>query len=234
MQRGRIELFRNYAQFVGPSCMIPNPGGYFAFDDTGVPILIVRNADGELNAFLNICSHRGAPVNQCDHGQARKGRMFSCPYHGWSYNLDRELIGVPHGKEGFPGIDRETLGLRSLQVEEKNGFIFVLPNPELRFDIDEVLSGLDERLSGFGLQTSHYLGAKQVLTDFSWKLNMDTFQEFYHFEFLHPESVGQMAHSNVSTFHPYGRNHSLGSATLQIDELKAIPEDKWNPRACTS
>ena len=61
MQRERIELFRNHAQFVGPSCMIPDPGDYFAFDDTGVPILIVRNAEGELNAFVNICSHRGAP-----------------------------------------------------------------------------------------------------------------------------------------------------------------------------
>ena len=100
-EREKIELFRNHAQFVGPSCMIPEPGDYYAFDDTGVPVLIVRHSDGALRAFVNICSHRGAPLNECTSGNARKGRMFSCPYHGWTYDLDGALVGVPFGNEGF-------------------------------------------------------------------------------------------------------------------------------------
>ena len=210
-EREKLELIRNYPQFVGPSCTIPEPGDYFAFDDTGVPILIVRNQDGQLNAFVNICSHRGAPLNECDHGKAKKGRMFACPYHGWSYDLEGQLIGVPFGKEGFEGIDRSALGLKRLDVQEKYGMIFVMPNPELSFDIDEVLSGLEERLNGFGFEDHYYLGAKQVFTDFSWKLNMDTFHEYYHFEFLHPESIATMAYSNVANYKQYGRNHSMGS-----------------------
>lgn len=232
--REKIALFRDYAQFVGPSCLIPNPGDYFAFDDTGIPILVVRGADGKLNAFVNICSHRGAPLTECASGQARRGKMFSCPYHGWSYNLDGELVGIPFGKEGFPGVDRSKLGLRPLQVEEKYGMIFVMPNPDLRFDIDEVLSGLQERLSGFGFEDHYYLGSKKVHTDFSWKLNMDTFHEFYHFEYLHPQSVGAMAYSNVANYKQYGRNHSLGSATLQINDLKQVPEQDWQPREYSS
>ena len=232
--RESIELFRNYPQFVGPSCLLPEPGDYFAFDDTGVPILIVRTAEGSLNAFVNICSHRGAPLNECQHGKAKKGRMFSCPYHGWSYDLEGQLIGVPFGKEGFPDIDREQLGLKPLQVEEKNGFIFVMPNPELSFDIDEVLGGLDKHLSGFGLSDHYCLGTEQVNTDFSWKLNMDTFHEFYHFEHLHGDSIAQMAHSNLGTYHQFGRNHAMGSATLEISELANIPEAHWEPRKYTS
>lgn len=233
-QREKIELFRNYAQFVGPSCMIPEPGDYFAFDGTGVPILIVRNEQGKLNAFVNICSHRGAPLNECDHGTAKKGRMFSCPYHGWTYDLEGSLVGVPFGKEGFDSIDRSTLGLKRLQVEEKNGFIFVMPNPELSFDIDEVLGGLDERLSGFGMQDHYFLGMKEVHTDFSWKLNMDTFHEFYHFEFLHPETIAQMSYSNITAYHQYGRNHSMGSPVLEINKLREIPEEEWEPREYSS
>ena len=233
-EREKMELMRNYAQFVGPSCMIPEPGDYFAFDDTGVPILIVRHGDGKLRAFVNICSHRGAPLNECSHGRAKKGRMFSCPYHGWSYDLDGALIGVPFGNEGFDGIDRSTLGLRPLQVEEKHGMIFVMPNPELHFDIDEVLGGIGEFLSGFGFQDHHYLGYKRVETDFSWKLNMDTFHEYYHFEFLHPESIGQMAYSNICTYHQFGRNHAMGSPTLQINELRDVPEEQWQPREYSS
>ncbi|MAT95284.1 MAG: (2Fe-2S)-binding protein [Halioglobus sp.] len=229
-EREKRELFRNYPQFVGPSCLLPEPGDYFAFDDTGVPILIVRTPEGGLNAFVNICSHRGAPLNECAHGQAKKGRMFSCPYHGWSYDLQGKLIGVPFGKEGFDGIDRDALGLRRLDVQEKHGMIFVMPNPQLNFDIDEVLGGLQERLCGFGFDNHYYLGAKQVFTDFSWKLNMDTFHEYYHFEFLHPESIGQLAYSNVANYRQYGRNHSMGSPTLTINELRDIPEQQWQPR----
>ena len=233
-QREKLELFRNYPQFVGPSCMIAEAGDYFAFDDSGVPILIVRNQQGELKAFVNICSHRGAPLNECLSGKAKKGHLFSCPYHGWTYDLDGKLVAVPFGSEGFDSIDRDSLGLKPLQVEEKNGLIFVMPNPQLSFNIDEVLGGLDERLSGFGLQDHHYLGAKQVHTNFSWKLNMDTFHEFYHFEFLHPETIGQMAYSNTAAYHQYGRNHSMSSPTLQINDLKKLPEEKWDPRAYSS
>ncbi|MCB1704890.1 MAG: aromatic ring-hydroxylating dioxygenase subunit alpha [Halioglobus sp.] len=228
-QREKTELFRNYPQFVGPSCVVPEPGDYFAFDDTGVPILIVRQPDRSLRAFVNICSHRGAPLNECDHGKARKGRLFSCPYHGWSYDLQGKLVGVPFGNEGFPGIDRDALGLRPLDVQEKHGMIFVMPNPELSFDIEEVLGGIQERLSGFGFEDSYYLGAKQVFTDFSWKLNMDTFHEYYHFEFLHPNSIATMAYSNVANYLQYGRNHSMGSPALAINELKDIPQEQWEP-----
>jgi len=233
-QREKTELFRNYPQFVGPSCLLPEAGNYFAFDDTGVPILIVRRPDGGLNAFVNICSHRGAPLNPCEHGTARKGRLFSCPYHGWTYDLDGKLVGVPFGKEGFAGIDRDALGLRPLDVQEKHGMIFVMPNPALTFDIDAVLGGIEDRLSGFGFDNHYYLGAKKVFTDFSWKLNMDTFHEYYHFEFLHPESIATMAYSNIATYKQCGRNHSMGSPTLQINELQDVPEDQWQPREYSS
>jgi phenylpropionate dioxygenase-like ring-hydroxylating dioxygenase large terminal subunit len=233
-EREKLELIRNYPQFVGPSCVVPESGDYFAFDDTGVPILIVRQPDMSLKAFVNICSHRGAPLNECDHGKAKKGRMFSCPYHGWSYDLQGKLVGVPFGKEGFDTIDRDALGLRPLDVQEKHGMIFVMPNPELTFDIDEVLGGIQERLSGFGFEESFYLGAKQVFTDFSWKLNMDTFHEYYHFEFLHPNSIATMAYSNIANYLQYGRNHSMGSPALAINDLKDIPESEWKPMEYSS
>ncbi|MEZ5503867.1 MAG: SRPBCC family protein [Halioglobus sp.] len=233
-QREKTELFRNYPQFVGPSCVVPEAGDYFAFDDTGIPILIVRQPDRSLRAFVNICSHRGAPLNECDHGRAKKGRMFACPYHGWSYDLEGKLIGVPFGKEGFDSIDRDTLGLRQLHVQEKHGMIFVMPNPGKTFAIDEVLGGIQERLCGFGFEDHYYLGAKRVFTDFSWKLNMDTFHEYYHFEFLHPQSIATMAYSNTAHYKQYGRNHSMGSPALAINELKDIPEAQWEPRKYSS
>ena len=88
--------------------------------------------------------------------------------------------------------------------------------------------------SGFGFEDHYYLGAKQVFTNFSWKLNVDTFNEFYHFEFLHPQSIATMAYSNITHYKQYGRNHSMGSATLAINELAALPEEQWEPRKFSS
>jgi phenylpropionate dioxygenase-like ring-hydroxylating dioxygenase large terminal subunit len=77
--------------------------GAFRTDSyAGVPILIVRGRDGELRAFLNVCRHRGAQVAQgC--GQAR---VFSCPYHAWTYDLSGKLMGVPD-ERCFAGIRAE-------------------------------------------------------------------------------------------------------------------------------
>ena len=98
-EREKTALFRNYPQFVGPSSLLPNAGDYYAFDDTGIPMIVIRKADGSLSAFLNACSHRGAPLGEgC--GQAKGGRLLTCPYHAWSYTLDGELNGVPYGERG--------------------------------------------------------------------------------------------------------------------------------------
>ena len=219
-------LFRDYPQFVGPSCLLPNPGDYFAFDDTGIPILIVRNQDGGLNAFLNICSHRGSPLAE-GAGHALKDRLLTCPYHGWSYDLDGKLKGIPFGNQGFDSVDRDQRGLRPLKVAEKHGFIFVMPNPELDFDIDEVMGGIGPLLEDFGLTDSHYLGMKKVNTAMSWKLNMDTFHEFYHFEFLHPDSVSTFSHSNICHYRQLGRNHMMSSPSLKIMDLLKQAEESW-------
>ena len=63
---------------------------------------------------------------------------------------------------------------------------------------------------------------------------MDTFHEYYHFEFLHPESIATMAYSNTANYKQYGRNHSMGSPALSINTLKDIPEEKWEPREHSS
>jgi len=161
-EREKIELFRHFPQFFGPSCVAPDTGDYFASDDTGIQILIVRQQDGGLKAFVNICSHRGAPLNGCAHGRAKNNRLFSCPYHGWTYDLEGKLEGVPFGNERFKGINRDTLDLRPLDVQEKHGMIFVMPDPDNTFDIDEVLGGIQKRLSGFCFEDHYYF---QMIND---------------------------------------------------------------------
>src|SRR5260221_8454450 len=81
----RERFFRQGAINVGLSCRLPNPGDSLTHDWTGVPILLVRQPDRSLRAFLNVCRHRGARIAE---GASTATRSFSCPYHGWTYGLD--------------------------------------------------------------------------------------------------------------------------------------------------
>lgn len=228
-ERERIELFRNHPQFVGPSCMLPEPGDFFAYDDTGIPLLIARKHDGSLAAYLNICSHRSAPLGD-GMGAAKNQKLLSCPYHGWAYDLDGTLVGVPFGNDGFTDMDRDSRGLTPVEVQEKDGMIFVMPNPELSFDINETMAGIGSQVEGFGFDNHHLLGIKRVETNISWKLNMDTFHEFYHFAALHPETIGNMSYNNVCHYQQFGRNHSMSSPSLQITDLLGQDEAHWDAR----
>jgi phenylpropionate dioxygenase-like ring-hydroxylating dioxygenase large terminal subunit len=123
---------------MGLGCRIPKPGDYFTDNNCGVPILVVRDHDGEVRAFLNVCRHRGAQVaTAC--GQIK--RNFVCPYHGWSYDDRGKLVGIPDSRN-FDGVDRDEHGLVALPACERFGCIWVQPEPGTHFDIDKELGHL--------------------------------------------------------------------------------------------
>ena len=84
-ERERELLFRGHPLFFGLSCELGKPGDWRADDLSGVPVLVVRAGDGRLRAFLNVCRHRGAKVAT---GSGSGKRMFVCPYHAFTYDLD--------------------------------------------------------------------------------------------------------------------------------------------------
>lgn len=227
-EREKNTFFRGYPQLVGPSCLLPNPGDYFAFDDTGIPLLLVRNRAGQVNGFLNYCSHRGAPLAE---GLGTRRGGLTCPYHAWTYDFDGQLRGVPYEEKGFCGLDKADRGLKQVQVAEKNGLLFVMPNSSRTFDVDELLSGLGERVETFDIARHHHFGTKKMHVAMNWKLNMDTFHEFYHFQALHPDTIATTAHNNIGLYAQYGRNHVLSSPNTTIEQLSQLPEDQWDPRA---
>jgi len=86
-------LFRRYPVVVGFSGQVRRLGDFVVHNDTGQPILVTRGTDGVLRAFLNVCRHRGAAVEQKPCGANK--RAFVCPYHGWSYDRGGALKTVP-------------------------------------------------------------------------------------------------------------------------------------------
>jgi phenylpropionate dioxygenase-like ring-hydroxylating dioxygenase large terminal subunit len=100
---------------------IPRAGDYETFDLGPDSVLALRDRDGSIKAFHNVCRHRGARLLD---GAGNCPGPITCPYHGWSYRHDGGLVGIPT-RDSFPGLDRAQYGLRPVRVDVAFGFVFV-------------------------------------------------------------------------------------------------------------
>ncbi|WP_232425138.1 aromatic ring-hydroxylating oxygenase subunit alpha [Pseudofrankia inefficax] len=225
-ERERRLVFSRYPMFVGLSGDLPEPESWLTFDATGTPMLLTRDDDGRVRAFLNMCQHRGVRVVEPGRGTARR---FTCPFHAWSYSLEGKLVGLP-GSEGFNDLRREDRGLIELPVQERHGLIFAAAHPDARFSLEEYFGGLDEHFASFGFESWHSIAATHrhpVATN--WKVVWGTHCETYHFAQLHRATAGPLVYSNTSVADFYG-DHALMTSTMRtVDRLREIPEEDWRP-----
>ena len=158
-------------------------GSYTTIDIAGHPIAIVRNKDGELNAFYNVCKHRAHALLSGDGRTA----VITCPYHAWAYNLDGHLVKAPH-TEHLENFSTKEICLDSVQVEEFCGFIYVNldPNAEslatqsgtLKDEIDHWAPDIDKLT--FGHRLTYDIKS-------NWKTVIDNFLECYHCPTAHKD-----------------------------------------------
>ncbi len=221
----RKSFFRGGPLFMGLSREFPEPGSFRAEVFDGVPILIVRDDDGQLSAFLNVCRHRGAMLLQ---GRGECGKSFSCPYHGWSYGRDGRLAAIPH-QMGFAEVDRTTHGLTPLPLVEKDGMVWVVPNPGAEIDISgHLTTELEAELSAYDLAGYHHYETRTLEQKMNWKLVIDTFLETYHLNVLHKDTLTGVIQSNVATCDGYGRNLRVIYVRPSFDDMRKQPEDEWD------
>ena len=220
-------LFRQFPIAIAHRSDLAEPGDFITHDDTGVPILVTRTEAGEVKAYLNVCRHRGARIEDEPCGHARR---FTCPYHSWTYDLDGALRGMPQ-PVGFDSVDRGERGLVELPAYEHHGLVWVVPSPqEIDVDMDAWLAPLDEQLSDLDL-SSHVVFEKWALhRNMSWRLALEGFQESYHFCSAHRESACANYLDNQSVWADYGPHVRHSVPLPSLVDLRDVPEADWEYR----
>ena len=182
-------LFRNGWAAIGFGKDIPNPGMVKPVTFLGIPMIMVRNKEGAINVFQNVCRHRGMIL--IDAPQQLRGPI-TCPYHAWSYDLDGNLRKTPH--VGGPDIDSLDsvqhcdYPLNRVRAHSWNDMVFVNVSGDAPA-FEDYAATLCARWGEFD-QPLYHSGADSSLRidlDCNWKLAVENYCEAYHLPFIHPD-----------------------------------------------
>ena len=175
---------------VGRADAIPNAGEYRVVALGRESVIVVRNREGRLNAFLNVCRHRGARL--CPEASGRLKGSIQCRYHAWTYGLDGRLIGAPNVMSDAQ-FDRAAFGLLPVALAVWEGFIY-LNLSESPAPIEEQLHPVIlERFGTYEPFARYDIGSLKVGRSITydiranWKLLIENFMECYHCSPMHPE-----------------------------------------------
>lgn len=223
--REQERIFDRVPVIVGHSSEIPQPFDFLTADLPGNQVLVSRQPDGSVKAFVNMCRHRGACLETEHTGRAR---VFSCPYHGWAYNCDGALRNVTH-EDTFGEVEQEHFSLVPLPVEERHGFIWVIQRPGATIDVASWLGGMDEVLAGYRIQDFECFRVKSFDEDMNWKLAEDAFVDGYHLKFVHPMSAGPYFFSNIQIFEDHGNHGRAITPRKVFENIRELPEAPIDP-----
>jgi Rieske 2Fe-2S family protein len=149
-------------------------------------IIVVRGGSGELNAFHNVCRHRGSTIV----GESCNTSVLQCPYHGWTYKPDGALVGAPH-MEKTMGFRKEDYPLLPVRLEMWGGFVFV--NFDSRAEsLSSYLGDFKEKFNKYNFGDLKHVGrVGEYEVPANWKVYIENFNECYHCPLVHPETLGK-------------------------------------------
>jgi phenylpropionate dioxygenase-like ring-hydroxylating dioxygenase large terminal subunit len=190
-KREEEAMWPNVWQFAGREEEMPDQGDTLVYEINGRSYLLVRQADGGVRAFYNVCLHRGRKL-RTDSGKAINLR---CPFHGFTWNNDGSLKEIPCQWD-FKHLAGKDLSLPELRVERWQGFIMVTENHESPAFTDWVGSGI-EHFENWRLDecyTSAWVGR---VIPANWKVVAEAFMEAWHSVVTHPQLLSFLGDANT-------------------------------------
>ncbi|WP_099024565.1 aromatic ring-hydroxylating oxygenase subunit alpha [Mycolicibacterium palauense] len=223
-QRERDLIFGRVPSILAHSSEIAKPYDFLTAQMPRNNIIAARQPDGTVKAFVNLCRHRGAMLENQEKGRCR---VFSCPYHRWSYDPDGTLRTVTR-EATFGGFDRSEFGLVQIPCEERHGLIWVIDNADATsIDVADWLGPqMDAVLAGYRLDEKLCYRAGGFDEPTNWKIMQDAFLDGYHIQYAHPNTAGKIVHTNVMAFEDFGRHCRFIAPRKSIDRwLEEDPGD---------
>jgi phenylpropionate dioxygenase-like ring-hydroxylating dioxygenase large terminal subunit len=177
-------VFRTHWQIACHVSDVAETGRYITLDLVGERVLVLRDKDGVVRAFNNVCRHRGSRLVTAEAGHCRGALV--CPFHGWVYNLDGTLRG-PARPESFPPLDKHEFALSGIETEVWLGFVFIRLKPGPQPSVADLMKPFEAELA-------HYRTAEMIPTGgfwahespVNWKSVRDVDNEGYHVAMAHP------------------------------------------------
>jgi len=184
----RAALFQQEWICVGRADEIPHHGDFLTHDIAGVPVLIVRQQDQSLRAFVNACAHRFACLVPDAQGSRKR---FTCRYHAWTYATDGELLRAPY-MEMKDGFDVGEHRLRPLQLETWEGFVYVTLAAEPAKSLAEALAPLRDGVVGrYDMACYRSVFRDSMSWQANWKNLIENFIESYHVPIAHGKTFAK-------------------------------------------
>jgi phenylpropionate dioxygenase-like ring-hydroxylating dioxygenase large terminal subunit len=184
----KIRLWPRVWHFLAHESEVLNEGDYVKrYIGPNTQVIVIRDDDSKVRAFLNYCRHRGNLVATADCGNSK---FFQCSYHGWTYDSKGKLVGVPFEEIMYGKIDREKLGLIEIRVENYNGLIFG--------NLDGKAESLDNYLGEFKFYADiftkrnkfQYYPPHRWIIKANWKGEADNFShDHYHHYTAHRSMI---------------------------------------------
>jgi Rieske 2Fe-2S family protein len=188
----RARIFAREWFCVGREEDLVEPGSHRLIDLNGESVILVRTRAGDLRAHYNVCRHRGSRI--CDHANDAKwglelpggviGGLIRCPYHGWAYGLEGDLLAAPGAGEA---IDKAAFHLFPVGVACWGGFVFLNLTPDGAPDLTEALHHAPRRLANYPLEDLRTGPVLSYDVAANWKLILENYNECYHCGPVHPE-----------------------------------------------
>lgn len=187
-------IFKKMWLHVGRVEEVSEVGRYFVRDlpVCDASIIVTRDKSKKLRAFHNVCSHR---LNKVVYDYSGKTRKFFCKFHGWSYDLDGSLAGVPD-EGSFINLDKKCHGLEEVSVDEWNGFIFINVNPNPDVSLKEFMEPMYSGFESYPFEKFTACYEWKTVVNSNWKLALDAFQETYHVAYIHGRSIADSLDKN--------------------------------------
>jgi len=169
----------------GLAAEIANPGDYVTFSIGDQQVFSIRQKDGTIKSFSNVCRHR---MMQLLEGSGNT-KVIVCPYHAWTYNHDGSLRGAPH-MEKTEVFNRQEFCLPEIRTEVWNGWIYVTLNSKAR-PVAELLAPMHDLVARYRMDKYVPCASQEHVWHTNWKLLTENFMEGYHLPVAHKATVGQ-------------------------------------------